>query len=519
MRRGGPRCPSRPGRRAGLRHSRVAATALAVQHRASCDPSWPGCSPAARARHPIRRDDHPAAHFARRGRPRARSPYCARCRRCDRPTHARPSARCRSDLRRCSDVPAAARPAGCAAHPRLRETTHRETSHPERRPTGPCLRRSLRNAPRRSVPRRTIQSPTAQDVPADRRSRPSAPSRRSRRFHRGARRPGRCAGPTAHPGRLVPCRRAGRGPVLRCGEGRRPRHRGLDHDQGSHRRDPSSGRRAPPSPARRPCGAELRRPTGERRPAPSDRRSSAGPTATTLRPHLSVRHRTRSPTGHSPTASLLTRSPTTNPTLGSTSPIRLHGSHRSPNPCHRHRCTVTRRSRYRRCDRLPNGRTPGRRSAAPTARDARRVAAGRLRCRGAGNDGEAQPSGQRTVTHPGALPPPAQSPGAKFQAPTADEHRNRETMLAPKPGRGKAHAGRRGLCSRLFRRRPTLPGGDPPSTIGAGRLNFRVREGNGCDSAAMATGNLAQLSRSAGAERRQQYGGQPPGGGAPVSVP
>ena len=44
----------------------------------------------------------------------------------------------------------------------------------------------------------------------------------------------------------------------------------------------------------------------------------------------------------------------------------------------------------------------------------------------------------------------------------------------------------------VFRRRPTLPGGYPPSTIGAGRLNFRVRDGNGCDSAAMATGNLAQ---------------------------
>ena len=49
----------------------------------------------------------------------------------------------------------------------------------------------------------------------------------------------------------------------------------------------------------------------------------------------------------------------------------------------------------------------------------------------------------------------------------------------------------RGPVSRLFRRRPTLPGGNPPSTIGAGGLNFRVRDGNGCDSAAMATGNLA----------------------------
>ncbi len=41
------------------------------------------------------------------------------------------------------------------------------------------------------------------------------------------------------------------------------------------------------------------------------------------------------------------------------------------------------------------------------------------------------------------------------------------------------------------RRRPTLPGGLPPSTIGAGGLNCRVRNGNGCFPAAMATGNLA----------------------------
>ena len=41
-----------------------------------------------------------------------------------------------------------------------------------------------------------------------------------------------------------------------------------------------------------------------------------------------------------------------------------------------------------------------------------------------------------------------------------------------------------------FRRRPTLPGSFPPSTIGAGSLNFRVRNGNGCDPAAMVTGNL-----------------------------
>ncbi len=46
---------------------------------------------------------------------------------------------------------------------------------------------------------------------------------------------------------------------------------------------------------------------------------------------------------------------------------------------------------------------------------------------------------------------------------------------------------------REIRRRPTLPEGIPSSTIGAGGLNFRVRNGNGCDTAAMATGNRVEL--------------------------
>jgi hypothetical protein len=36
-------------------------------------------------------------------------------------------------------------------------------------------------------------------------------------------------------------------------------------------------------------------------------------------------------------------------------------------------------------------------------------------------------------------------------------------------------------------RRPTLTGGEPPTTIGAEKLNFRVRYGNGCDLLAIAT--------------------------------
>ncbi len=38
------------------------------------------------------------------------------------------------------------------------------------------------------------------------------------------------------------------------------------------------------------------------------------------------------------------------------------------------------------------------------------------------------------------------------------------------------------------RQRPTLPPGYPDSTIGAGGLNGRVRNGNGCDPSAMVTG-------------------------------
>ena len=55
---------------------------------------------------------------------------------------------------------------------------------------------------------------------------------------------------------------------------------------------------------------------------------------------------------------------------------------------------------------------------------------------------------------------------------------------------------------KVNRRRPTLPPNRPGSTIGAERLNFRVRNGNGCDPLAMATENLilvvSRRCRSAG---------------------
>jgi hypothetical protein len=44
--------------------------------------------------------------------------------------------------------------------------------------------------------------------------------------------------------------------------------------------------------------------------------------------------------------------------------------------------------------------------------------------------------------------------------------------------------------------RPTLTGGDPPTTIGAEELNFRVRHGNGCDLFAIITRLFQLLSRT-----------------------
>ena len=40
-----------------------------------------------------------------------------------------------------------------------------------------------------------------------------------------------------------------------------------------------------------------------------------------------------------------------------------------------------------------------------------------------------------------------------------------------------------------IRQRPTLPRGFPRSTISSGGLNYRVRDGNGCDPSDIATGN------------------------------
>ena len=61
----------------------------------------------------------------------------------------------------------------------------------------------------------------------------------------------------------------------------------------------------------------------------------------------------------------------------------------------------------------------------------------------------------------------------------------RQTASVPEMQEGPPHNGTT-LLSKC-RRRPTLPGPFGPSTIGAGGLNFRVRNGNGWNPAAMAT--------------------------------
>jgi hypothetical protein len=55
-------------------------------------------------------------------------------------------------------------------------------------------------------------------------------------------------------------------------------------------------------------------------------------------------------------------------------------------------------------------------------------------------------------------------------------------------------------AAKKIRRRPTLPGGCPPSTIGAGGLNCSVRNGKRCTPAAMTTGNCEVLASSARGE-------------------
>ena len=51
------------------------------------------------------------------------------------------------------------------------------------------------------------------------------------------------------------------------------------------------------------------------------------------------------------------------------------------------------------------------------------------------------------------------------------------------------------------RQRPTFPQSHPCSIIGAGGLNYRVRDGNGCDPSAVVTGKLPRTPPSLRAQK------------------
>ena len=98
----------------------------------------------------------------------------------------------------------------------------------------------------------------------------------------------------------------------------------------------------------------------------------------------------------------------------------------------------------------------------------------------------------------GPHPFPFRTRKLSLSAPRGD--RSRDAQEPPDESGGSAFE---------IRRRPTLPGGLPPSTIGAGSLNFRVRDGNGCDPAAIATEIYLsrmgpRIRRSSGALRALQ---------------
>ncbi len=84
------------------------------------------------------------------------------------------------------------------------------------------------------------------------------------------------------------------------------------------------------------------------------------------------------------------------------------------------------------------------------------------------------------------------SPTSYQTAPPRDELWSGQRDSDPRHSAWKADALPTELCphclSRIFRRRPTLPGRCQPSTIGAGGLNYCVRNGNRCGPSAFTTG-------------------------------
>ncbi len=92
--------------------------------------------------------------------------------------------------------------------------------------------------------------------------------------------------------------------------------------------------------------------------------------------------------------------------------------------------------------------------------------------------------------------------GCPTPARLASRLRARQEPQALSPGVGRASPNKRKARCDTFtagladycRQRPTLPHSFPCSTIGGSRLNFRVRNGNGCDPAPMTTGISGEKS-------------------------
>ena len=99
------------------------------------------------------------------------------------------------------------------------------------------------------------------------------------------------------------------------------------------------------------------------------------------------------------------------------------------------------------------------------------------------------PTGSRSAVRGAACRGPRRGPRRRLDGDPPPTARDMRPRLAAETGRGRPRRG--GLDREQFPRRPTLPPGCPGSTIGAGGLNFRVRNVTGCVPSAKATGDRA----------------------------
>ena len=340
-------------------------------------------------------------------------------------------------------------------------------------------RRRLRGGPHGCAPRRRPPRPAA----PPRRSTPRVPTAAAGggcRHHRPAPRPGRRAGPSPRPARRPTHRSAE--PGRRLGEPRRP----------------SAGARAPRRGRLAPSGVP--RPAG-RVSVPAPRTVAALPTWSPsprggpAEPASSPPRRARAPPGAS--------SRRWRRRAGAAGPADPPPRDPPPSPPGRSRRRARRAA-----------------SSPPIAGPAVPRPAVRIPCRA--------PSGRPACSRPPTPPPrlglrpsrPGRSTGPPLPSPAAWRLAGTASTTPPvvgaavaATGAGRCHVDQAYLCpdehqreaireegrpggrpsSSEIRRRPTLPGSLPPSTIGAGGLNFRVRNGNGCDPAAMATEICCQL--------------------------